>query len=73
MHVATIVTKQHSVTKHRQKNGDWEKNLQNFAHCVGLSLDLLGTPRGCSMLRVTPLVFKRERFPVLWWVLIRAL
>lgn len=40
---------------------------------VGLSSYLLETLRGCRMLRATPFVFERERFPVLWCVLIRAL
>lgn len=33
----------------------------------------LETPGGRCVLRATPLVFERERFPVLWCVLIRAL
>lgn len=43
------------------------------AYGAGFSSNLLETPAGCCVLRATPLVFERERFPVLWCVLIRAL
>ncbi len=43
------------------------------AHGVGFSSCPLESPRVRCMLRATPLVFERERFPVLRCVLIRAL
>lgn len=43
------------------------------AYVVGFSSYPLEIPVGCCVLRVTPLVFERGRFPVLWCVLIRAL
>lgn len=43
------------------------------AYVVGFSSYPLEIPPGCCVLRATPLVFERGRFPVLWCVLIRAL
>lgn len=69
-----IAEKQHYDQTNISLQGDFMTRLK--AYGVGFSSYPLETPRGrgdCSVLRETPLVFKRERFPVLWCVLIRAL
>lgn len=51
--------------------GDHLKDWRTCAVCM--SSYPLESPGGCRVLRATPLVFERERFPVLCCVLIRAL